>query len=251
MMVSPPAFSDRSLRFLRALKRNNRREWFHQRRAEYDAHLHAPMVAIVEQLARDFAAVRPEFVAAPKISMFRPWRDTRFSADKSPLKTHVAAVFPHRALGRMRGGGLYFEVAPRHVWMGGGLYQPDTAALHAVRTHIAAHHRRLTRLLAAPAFTERLGVMHGAQTSRMPRGFDPMHPAADLLRHKQFLASREEPAEFAASPASTRSCSPPSWRWRPSSAFLNEPLIAARRAADADPLVAGDGERGRFERTAR
>jgi uncharacterized protein (TIGR02453 family) len=250
-MASPPAFSDRSLRFLRALKRNNRREWFHERRAEYDAHLHAPMVAIVEQLARDFAAFAPEFVAAPKISMFRPWRDTRFSADKSPLKTHVAAVFPHRALGRRRGGGLYFEVAPRHVLMGGGLDQPDTAALHAVRTHIAAHHRRLTRLLAAPAFTERLGVMHGAQTSRMPRGFDPLHPAADLLRHKQFLASREEPAEFAARPGFYKELLATFLAMAPLVRFLNEPLIAARRAADTDPLMAGDGERGRFERTAR
>ena len=69
----------------------------------------------------------------PKISMFRPWRDTRFSEDKSPLKTHVAATFPYRALGRMNGAGLYFEVAPRWVWIGGGVYAPDTAQLQALR----------------------------------------------------------------------------------------------------------------------
>jgi uncharacterized protein (TIGR02453 family) len=249
-MSSLPAFSDRSLRFLRSLKRNNRREWFHARRLDYDTHLHAPLVAIIEQLAIDFAARAPEFVAAPKISMFRPWRDTRFSADKSPLKTHVAAVFPHRALGRMRGGGLYFEVAPQHVWIGGGLYEPDPASLHAVRTHIATHHRKLTRLLAAPPFRTHLGTMHGAQTSRMPRGFDAAHPAAALLRHKQFLASREEPAEFAARPDFYTALLTTFVAMAPFVRFLNEPLIAARRAAAADPLVP-DGERGRFERTAR
>jgi uncharacterized protein (TIGR02453 family) len=250
-MSSLPAFSERSLRFLRALKRNNRREWFHERRADYDTHLHAPMVAIVEQLGRDFARHAPEFVAVAKISMFRPWRDTRFSADKTPLKTHVAAVFPHRALGRMRGAGLYFEVAPTHVWIGGGLYEPDTAALHAVRSHIAAHHRRLTRLLAAPAFKKRLGAMHGTQTTRMPRGFAAAHPAADVLRHKQFLASREEPAEFATRPDFYKELLATFLAMAPFVLYLNEPLIVARRAADADPLLAEDGKRGRFERPAR
>ena len=195
--MSAPAFTDRSLRFLRALTRNNRREWFHARRAEYDAHVHAPMVAIVEQLALDFATLAPELAAGPKVSMFRPWRDTRFSADKKPLKTHIAAVFPHRELGRLRGAGVYFEVTADYVWIGGGVYAPETPALHAIRAHIAEHHRRLRRILAAPAFRRTFGEMHGATISRVPRGFDADHPAADLLRHKQFLASREEPAAFA------------------------------------------------------
>jgi uncharacterized protein (TIGR02453 family) len=245
-----PAFSDRSLRFLRALKRNNRREWFHARRAEYDTHVHAPMVAVIEQLALDFTSVAPQFVAAPKVSMFRPWRDTRFSADKAPLKTHVAAVFPHRALGRMRGAGLYFEVAPEYVWIGGGLYQPDAAALHAVRAHIVANHRRMLRILAAPAFTRVLGTMHGEQAARVPRGFDAAHPAADLLRHKQFLASREEPAAFAARPDFYPALLATFGAMVPFVRFLNEPLIALQQSADRDPLVVESG-RGRFERTTR
>ena len=245
-----PAFTERTLRFLRTLKRNNRREWFHQRRADYDTHVHAPMVAIVEQLALDFAALAPQFVATPKVSMFRPWRDTRFSADKAPLKTNVAAVFPDRALGRMRGAGLYFEVAPEHVWIGGGLYAPDGPALHAVRTHIAAHHRRLLRILAAPAFTRVLGSMHGDQATRVPRGFDAAHPAADFLRHKQFLASREEPAAFAARPDFYEELLTTFVAMVPLVRFLNEPLIALQRTASADPLAA-DGTRGRFERTQR
>src|SRR5512134_1821002 len=116
MPAAGPGFTPKTLTFLRALKRNNRREWFHERRADYDRHVHAPMVAIVEQLARDFATAAPDLVANPKISMFRPWRDTRFSANKAPLKTNVAAVFPHRALGRMAGAGLYFEVSTESVW---------------------------------------------------------------------------------------------------------------------------------------
>jgi uncharacterized protein (TIGR02453 family) len=248
--MSGPAFTDRSLRFLRALTRNNRREWFHARRAEYDAHLHAPMVALVEQLAHDFARLAPELAAGPKVSMFRPWRDTRFSADKKPLKTHIAAVFPHRELGRLRGAGVYFEVTADYVWIGGGVYAPETPALHAIRTHVAEHHRRLRRVLAAPAFRRTFGTMHGATISRVPRGFDAGHPAADLLRHKQFLASREEPAAFATAPTFYRDLLATFTAMLPLVRFLNEPLLAAAREAARDPL-ADEGKRGRFERVRR
>ena len=134
-------FTAKTLSFLRSLTRNNDRAWFHARRDQYDAHVREPMLAVVERLARDFPKFAPEMQADPKISLFRPWRDTRFSEDKRPLKTNVAAVFPHRRLGRMNGAGLYFEVAPTWVWIGGGLYAPDTSQLQVLREHIAAHHR--------------------------------------------------------------------------------------------------------------
>lgn len=248
MPADAPAFTPKTLAFLRALKRNNRREWFHARRADYDQHVHAPMLAIVERLAGDFARVAPDFVASPKVSMFRPWRDTRFSADKAPLKTHVAAVFPHRALGRMQGAGLYFEVAPGHVWIGGGLYAPDPATLHAVRRHIAAEHATLAGLVRAKRFRSLLGAMQGERVSRMPRGFDADHPAADVLRHKQFLAAREEAADFAAQPDFYRHLLATFAAMAPFVQFLNVPIIAMRREAERDPLV---GDRARTERRGR
>lgn len=237
MPTAAPGFTPKTLTFLRALKRNNRREWFHERRADYDAHVHAPMVAIVERLAVDFARVAPEFVASPKISMFRPWRDTRFSANKAPLKTNVAAVFPHRALGRMQGAGLYFEVAPEHVWIGGGLYAPDAPTLHAVREHIAAHHEELATLVSAAKFRKLLGKMQGDTASRMPRGFDAAHPAAAVLKHKQFLAAREEAPAFAAQPDFYKHLLATFEAMAPFVAFLNEPIVEMRRRLDRDPLL--------------
>jgi len=249
MAAGTPGFSTKTLTFLRALARNNRREWFHERRADYDAHVHAPMVAVVEALAGDFSRLAPDFVADPKVSMFRPWRDTRFSADKAPLKTHVAAVFPHRGLGRMQGAGLYFEVAPTWVWIGGGLYAPDPAMLHVVRTHIAADHRRLAKILARPAFTSRLGRMHGDSVTRMPRGFAVDHPAADVIRQKQFLASREEPAAFATHSDFYRQLVATFEAMVPLVSFLNEPILAARRTRDRDPLLADPDTRARRRTT--
>ena len=94
------------------------------------------MVAIVDHLAHDFRSCAPDLVADPKVSLFRPWRDTRFSDDKAPLKTNVAAVFPNRTLGRMNGAGLYFEVAPTWVWIGGGHLR---ARLVPAARHSRAH----------------------------------------------------------------------------------------------------------------
>jgi uncharacterized protein (TIGR02453 family) len=234
MMLS---FTPKTLAFLRALKRNNNRAWFHARRDDYETHVRGPMIAIVEALAGDFRAFAPDLVADPKVSLFRPWRDTRFSENKAPLKTHVAAVFPNRTLGRMNGAGLYVEVAPRHVWIGGGLYAPDSAELHAVREHIAGHYRQFAALVRSPGL-RRLGGLQGDTISRVPRGFPKDHPAADYLRYKQFLGFREEEAAFAVSPRFYSELLKTMKALAPLVRFLNEPLVAL---AAKRPLV-GDGE---------
>lgn len=219
------SFTPKTLSFLRAIKRNNDRAWFRAHRDAYDTHVRGPMIAIVEALAGDFRTFAPELVADPKVSLFRPWRDTRFSENKAPLKTHVAAVFPNRLLGRMRGAGLYFEVAPTHVWIGGGLYAPEPAELHAVRAHIAAHHRQFDSLVRTPGL-RRLGGLQGETISRVPRGFPKDHPAAEYLRYKQFLGFRDEEAAFAVSPRFYTELVRTMKDLAPLVRFLNEPLVA-------------------------
>ena len=221
------SFSPKTLAFLRALKRNNDRAWFHERRDDYEIHVRGPMVAIVEELARDFRAFAPELIADPKVSLFRPWRDTRFSANKAPLKTNIAAVFPNRVLGRMNGAGLYFEVAPTYVWIGGGLYAADSSQLHAVREHIAAHYRQLNAIVMSPGF-KRIGGLKGEMLSRVPRGFDADHKAATFLKHKQFLGFREEPAAFAATPDFYKQLVSTMKTLAPLVRFLNEPLLGKK-----------------------
>ncbi len=220
----PVSFSPKTLSFLRALKRHNEREWFHAHREEYETHVRGPMVAVIEALARDFPTFAPELVADPKVSMFRPWRDTRFGGDKAPLKTNVAAMFPNRTLGKMGGAALYFEVAPEHVWIGGGMHAADSSQLHAVREHIAAHHKKLDAIVKASAF-KKLGGLQGETLSRVPRGFPKEHVAAEYLRHKQFLGFREEAATFATSPAFYKELVKTMKTIVPLVRFLNEPLL--------------------------
>jgi uncharacterized protein (TIGR02453 family) len=220
-------FTAKTLAFIRALKRHNNREWFHANRAGYEEHVRGAMLSVIERLANDFPAFAPELTADPKVSMFRPWRDTRFSADKRPLKTHVAATFPHRMLGRMNGAGLYFEVAPRWVWMGGGIYAPETSQLQLLREHIASNYRTLDGIVRSAGF-RRLGGLQGERLTRVPRGFAKDHPAADYLQFKQFLGFREEDAAFATRADFYRQLVETFKQLTPLVRFLNEPLVASR-----------------------
>ena len=193
-------FTDDTLRFLRALARNNDREWFRARRDRYEAHVRGPMIALIERLANDFPAFAPEIVASPKTSLYRVYRDTRFSDDKRPLKIQVSASFRWRGLPKGEGAGLYLEVHPRWVWMGGGFWAPPAPQLVRIREHIAATWPEIDRIAHARAFRRAFGTLHGETLSRIPRGFPRDHPAADYLKRKQFLGGREFPPGFATGP---------------------------------------------------
>jgi uncharacterized protein (TIGR02453 family) len=193
-------FSRRSLAFLRALKRNNDRDWFKARREVYDREIGGPMIEVIERLAGDFRDFAPELVAAPKRSLFRIYRDTRFSADKKPLKTHAAAVFPWRGLPRHEGAGLYFEIACEWVWIGGGIYRPEPRELYRIRERIAGTWPEIDAIVGQPTFRRRLGALDGESLTRVPRGFSADHPAAAYLKRRQFIAGREFPAAFAYDP---------------------------------------------------
>src|SRR5688500_19138431 len=231
-------FTSKTLSFLRSLKRNNKREWFHARRDQYETHCRGPMIAVIQRLAEDLPSFAPELVADPKVSLFRQFRDTRFSGDKTPLKTHIGATFPNRALGRLNGAGLYFEIAPAWVWIGGGLWAPDTSQLQLVREYVAANHRRLDGIVKSTAF-RKIGGLHGERLTRVPRGVAQGHPAAAYLMHRQFLGFREDPAAFAASPTFYKQLLGTLKTIVPLVTFLNEPLIEARRP-ERQPHILSD-----------
>ncbi len=231
-MKSP--FTPKTLSFLRSLKRNNDREWFRARKPEYERHVRGPMIQLIEALAADFPRVAPGFVADPKLSLYRIYRDTRFSADKTPLKTHVAAHFPQRGMRRGEGAGLYVEVAVDGVWAGGGIYMPSSANLTAIRAHIAATHPRLHKLATSAAFTRAVGELSGEQMTRVPRGYARDHPAAHYLRFRQFLGGAEwEPAFATSNRLYTELCKVFS-AVAPLASFLNAGL---RTHAAAPPLL--------------
>jgi uncharacterized protein (TIGR02453 family) len=223
--TATPRFTAETLRFLRALKRNNRRDWFNAHRDDYETYVRQPMTAIVERLAIDFRAFAPELVASPKVSMYRIYRDTRFSENKTPYKTHIAAVFPTRGLLKHEGAGVYFHVSPEEVWIGGGMYAPDAPQLLAVREHIAANLRKLRAIVESPGFRKQFGALEGEKLKRVPRGFPTDHPAAEYLKFRQFLAGAEFPASLASSPKFYGTLLTVFRETTPLTRFLNAPLL--------------------------
>ena len=222
-------FTKRTLSFLRSLKRNNDRDWFRSRKQQYDAHVRAPMVELLDRLARDLPAFAPELISDPRVSLYRIYRDTRFSADKKPLKTHVAAHFPAKGFARNEGAGLYLEIAPGWVWIGGGIYMPTSSDLRVIREHISAHHRALHRIVTGRAFRLAVGELDGECLSRVPRGYASDHPAGPYLRFKQFLAGREFEAELAVRNQFYSRVLTIFRAVAPLARFLNAPLLAERR----------------------
>jgi uncharacterized protein (TIGR02453 family) len=198
MPTTSVGFTKDTLKFLRTLKRHNERDWFNAHKANYEAHVKAPMLAIIERLATDFPQIAPDLVASPR-SMYRIYRDTRFSPDKTPYKTHVSAAFSHQRLPKNESAGLYFHLSPTELWIGGGLYAPRTPQLHRIREHIVTNLRRFGSLAESPAI-KRLGGVRGERLQRVPRGFPKDHKAADYLRLKQYLIGDQLDAEKALSP---------------------------------------------------
>lgn len=233
-------FTSRTLSFLRALKRNNDREWFKAHRDDYECHVRGPMLAIIARLASDLPTFAPDLVASPRESLFRMYRDTRFSADKRPLKTHVAASFCSRRLPRRAGAGLYFHIDPntdREVWIGGGTYAPQPHELRRIREHIATHHVRFRAICQSSAFRRSVGQLEGAQLTRVPRGFACDHPAAEFMKFKQLYAGKNYDVGFATNPRFYGELIKVFRAITPLVAFLNEPLIGAYPEQREDPIA--------------
>jgi uncharacterized protein (TIGR02453 family) len=194
-------FSPATFRFLRGLKRHNARPWFEAHRADYEAQVRTPMHTLIEEMDVRLARFAPEIIGHPKRSMFRIYRDIRFSSDKSPYKTHAACWFYHRDADRRvgseaegGGAGFYFHVEPGGCYVGGGIWMPARGVLNRLRECLADDHRTFDRIVSAKAFLRRFrGLDDEAALKRMPRGFPDDHPAARWLKYRSFVTGRELP----------------------------------------------------------
>ncbi|HEX4998005.1 MAG TPA: DUF2461 domain-containing protein [Terriglobia bacterium] len=222
-------FPGTALPFLRRLKKNNDREWFLSNRTVYEQSIRSPMTELVNLLAVDFSRFAPEIAVSPKTSMYRIHRDTRFSADKSPYKTHVAAVFPPRGMEKHQGAGFYFHFSPDELLIGGGLYMPSPEDLLAVRLRVQSDFREFKNIIGGRVFRRLFGGLEGEQLRRVPRGFAPDDPAADYLRRKQFLAMRTLPAETVATDRFYGALLETFTALAPLIRFLNHPIAASHR----------------------
>jgi uncharacterized protein (TIGR02453 family) len=191
-------FTPSALRFLRGLARHNAKPWFESHKLEYEEHVRGPMHELIEEMDARFAGFAPEFTGDPKRSMFRIYRDVRFSRDKSPYKTHAACWFRHRNADHKvgseaegGGAGFYFHVEPGASLAAGGIWMPPRPVLNQLRDGIAQDPKGFERLVTHPLFRRRFGgPSDEAVLIRMPRGYRDDHPAARWLKYQSFTVSR-------------------------------------------------------------
>lgn len=229
MPASFAGFPPEALKFLRQLERNNTREWFETRKQTFLEKVRAPMEEFVAALDSALAAFAPEAITLPGRAIYRIYRDTRFSPDKSPYKTHIAASFYRSDLGRHVAGGYYVEISPRHVGVAGGVYMPTPENLRLIRLHILDHHERFGTLVRDKKLLSTLGPLNGDRLARAPKGFPPAHPAIEWIKFKHWYFWKELPPELA---SSRRLLPEVALRFRlmqPVIDFFNEPLLAARK----------------------
>ena len=221
-----PGFSAEALTFFRGLKRNNNREWFQARKHIFEDKVKRPMLELVSVIFSEMMEFAPDYVSEPQKTVYRIYRDTRFSADKKPYKDHIAASFTRRGLQKHAAAGFYFSVSDSEIEVGGGVYMPGAEELLAIRNHIAGHHAEFRAVAAARDVRRLMGEVQGEQLSRVPKGFSAEHPAADVLRFKQFLFFKGMEPAVVTTPRLEPELVKRFRAMTPFVEFLNAPLVA-------------------------
>jgi uncharacterized protein (TIGR02453 family) len=215
MAVATPAFTGfrpEAIQFLADLAANNDRAWFQPRKGEYERLLKEPLEGLIVALGERFEARGIPLRADPAKSPFRIYRDVRFSKDKSPYKTNLGASFPWIGDGAEEGGGRsnisnvhsgggYFHLQPGEIFVGGGIWHPEKPWLDAFRRRVVDEPGRIRELIEEPRFRKAFGSLGGDELRRVPTGFPPDHPDADLLKKKDVTFGRRLSDADAMSPA--------------------------------------------------
>jgi uncharacterized protein (TIGR02453 family) len=189
--------------FFRELKANNNRSWFEANKQRYKDSVQAPMSEFIADMQPRLAKISRQFVADPKPnggSMFRIYRDVRFSKDKRPYKEHAACHFRHAGGRDVHAPGFYMHFGGHEVYFGGGMYMPEPPALAKIRDAIVRKSAAWKTMKADKVFAKTFGGLGGDHVlSRPPRGYDPLHPLIEDIKRKSFFAMRDADLKLARS----------------------------------------------------
>ena len=186
-------FSDKSFRFLRALARNNERAWFQAHKADYETHVRAPFLQLLQDLQPALAGVSEHYRADPKPmggSLFRLHRDTRFANDKTPYKRWQGARLFHARGRQVEAPSFYIHLEPGECFVGAGLWHPEAATQRGLRQFIFDNPGSWKAAAHAPAFRRRYDFGTTEKLVRAPRGFPPDFEFIEDLKHRNFVALR-------------------------------------------------------------
>jgi uncharacterized protein (TIGR02453 family) len=177
-----PQFFD----FLRELKANNNREWFEPNKPRYLIDVRDPVQAFIVAMGPRLRQISPQLVADPKRSMFRIYRDVRFSKNKTPYKTNASCFFFHQAMGK-EGTGVYLNLEPERCYLGIGAWRPDPVTRTKITDAIAAKPELWREAVKGTEF-RKVFTLEGEQMAKLPKRYDSDHEFAEDLKRKDFVA---------------------------------------------------------------
>ncbi|AFL90577.1 hypothetical protein Terro_4380 [Terriglobus roseus DSM 18391] len=218
-------FAPAGIKFLKGLKRHNDRTWFADRKGVYEAEVQAPWLALIDEINEALIEFAPECVKPAKKAMFRIYRDTRFSNNKLPYKTHVGAWWSPASLAKTSGGGFYAHVGSDEVVVAAGVYMPQPEQLLAIRRHMQQAHGEMRAMLADKKLRKLMPELDSNPLKRMPKGFAAEDPAADLLLCRQWALSATLPVDVAMTPKLGSEIVKRFRAMAPMVALLNAPLL--------------------------
>lgn len=190
-------FTKETFRFFEELKEHNDRDWFAENKGRYESHVKAPALHLIEDFGQELSKLSEHFKATPR-SLFRIYRDVRFSKDKSPYKTAAGIHFRHERAKDAYAPGYYVHVAPGEVFLGCGIWHPQGPALRAIREHIVEEPDAWVEVSRAERFEESFELT-GDSLKRAPKDFDADHPLIEDLKRKDFIGVRQVPQSFVTS----------------------------------------------------
>jgi len=192
-MTRFPGFPRGFFRFFEELKQNNNRDWFNDNKPRYQESVVNPISEFIVCMAPRLKEISPHYVANPAPhggSMFRIYRDTRFSKDKTPYKTHAGVHFRHEAGKNAHAPGFYVHLDNDELFFGGGIWAPPGPHLALIRDAIVDNARSWSRIVNA-AKLRAAGCLRCDALKRPPRGFDPEHVHIEDLKRKSFYVMTE------------------------------------------------------------
>jgi len=223
-MAEFPGFPEDFFVFLEDLKANNNRDWFNANKNRYYESVVNPVSEFIVCMAPNLRKISPHYIANPKPhggSMFRIYRDTRFSKDKTPYKTHTGVQFRHEAGKDAHAPGFYLQLGADGLYFGGGIWRPPGPQLNRIRDYLADNSRSWARISNATRIKE-VGGIRGESLKRPPRGFDAQHVHIEDLKRKSFYVMTEAPPERALRPG-----------------FVDDVTEGFRRAAPLNRFITG------------
>ncbi len=195
-------FNESSLEFLEELSANNNREWFKENKSRYEELVLDVALGFIDSMQLPLNEFAPHFTAVPTRvggSLMRVYRDTRFSKNKLPYKTNIGIQFRHEQARDVHAPGYYVHIEPGSVFLGAGMWRPQSDPLRGIRERIAARPAEWRRVVSDKAFRRHFHL-GGESLTRPPRGFDKAHECIDDIKRTSFIAVKDMAVESCLNP---------------------------------------------------